>query len=189
MRKDTSKLTPKQARFVEEYLIDLNATQAYIRAGYAAKGAAVSACKLLTILKIQTYIQKKRADMSEKLEISAERVLQEHAKIAFYNIIDLFNDDGTMKPINEIKRSLGAAMHGIEVVDISSDENVNTLIKKIRFQSKDKALDALSKHLGLFDADNTQKGNADLMTLSQAATALVDGIRGTTGLPEPRDKK
>lgn len=194
MSKDTPKLSPKQERFVEEYLIDLNATQAAIRAGYSPKTARFQACKLLTNPNIQEMIQRKRAKMSEKLEISAERVLQEQAKLAFYNVLELFNDDGTMKPISEIKDTLGAAIHGLEVIDITSfkeddgSQTLQTFLKKVKFQDKGKALEALSKHLGLYEIDNTQKGNADLMTRGELIEDLMSSIRGTTGLPKPRKK-
>ena len=72
-------LTPKQQRFVEEYLIDLNATQAYIRAGYAVKSedvAAATASKLLRNAKVQEAIQEAQEKLSNKAQVTVEMVVQ-----------------------------------------------------------------------------------------------------------------
>lgn len=76
-------LTPKQARFVEEYLIDLNATQAAIRAGYSKKTAGQIGDQNLKKLHISKSIQEAQAKRSERTEITQDRVLQELARIAF----------------------------------------------------------------------------------------------------------
>ena len=78
-----NKLTPKQRRFIDEYLIDLNATQAAIRAGYSEKTAYSIGLQNLKKLEIQAEIQKRRNRLQSKLEITQERVLQELAAIAF----------------------------------------------------------------------------------------------------------
>lgn len=80
------KLTEKQKRFCEEYLIDLNATQAYIRAGYSAKKkdtARVESSKLLTKPNIQNYISELQKFQSERTGITADNVLKELEKVAF----------------------------------------------------------------------------------------------------------
>ena len=78
-----SKLTNKQSRFVEEYLVDLNATQAAIRAGYSEKGANVTASKLLTIPNIQADLQERMDAQSKRTEITGDRVLKALADIAY----------------------------------------------------------------------------------------------------------
>lgn len=70
------KLTPKQERFVAEYIIDLNATQAAMRAGYSEKTAYSQGQRLLKDVEIQALLSKKIANASEKLDLSAERVLR-----------------------------------------------------------------------------------------------------------------
>jgi phage terminase small subunit len=189
------KLPLRQVQFVEEYLVDLNATKAAKRAGYSEKTAYSQGQRLLKNVEIQALLQERRAKLSEKLEISAERVLQEQAKLAFYNVLDLFNDDGTMKPISEIQANLGAAINGLDIVDITSFKDddgpqvLQTLLKKVKFHDKGKALDALSKHLGLYEVDNTQRGNADLKTRKEFIDDLLSSLSGsTTGLPKPRKK-
>ena len=76
-------LTAKQARFVEEYMVDLNATQAAIRAGYSKKGAAVRGNWLLTNSKVAAEVQKRQDDVSEKLEITQDGIAQELRMIAY----------------------------------------------------------------------------------------------------------
>jgi len=70
-----TELTPKQAQFCQEYLIDLNATQAAIRAGYSKNGAEVTGCKLLTNAKVARLIQELKDARSERTEITADYVL------------------------------------------------------------------------------------------------------------------
>lgn len=82
-------LTPKQQRFVEEYLVDLNGTQAAIRAGYSPNGAEVTASKLLTLAKVQAAVSEGRRKLSERAEISQEMVLKRWLEIATANPNDL----------------------------------------------------------------------------------------------------
>ena len=81
-----AKLTDKQRRFVEEYLIDLNATQAAIRAGYSVKTAKEIAAQNLTKLNISNEISKAMAERSRRTGVTADRVIEELAKIGFVNI-------------------------------------------------------------------------------------------------------
>ncbi|MBX3502807.1 MAG: terminase small subunit [Alphaproteobacteria bacterium] len=68
-------LTPKQERFVAEYLIDLNATQAAIRAGYSAKTASQGAAQLLANIKVQAAVAEGRAKLAEKTELTQQMVI------------------------------------------------------------------------------------------------------------------
>ena len=78
----TKNLTPKQLLFTKEYMVDLNATQAAIRAGYSEKGADVQGCKLLAKPKVKAVIQAAMDKRTERLEITSDRILQEIAKLA-----------------------------------------------------------------------------------------------------------
>ena len=93
------KLTPKQARFVEEYLVDLNATQAAIRAGYSEQTARSIGYENLTKPDIQQAIDEARGKQQQRTEITADRVLEEYAKIAFFDPRKLFTADGAIKPV------------------------------------------------------------------------------------------
>ena len=83
-----SKLTPKQKKFCNEYLIDLNATQAAIRAGYSKKTANEQGARLLARVSVTEYLQKRLADRQQRTEITQDRVLQELAGIGFADAMD-----------------------------------------------------------------------------------------------------
>lgn len=146
-----NKLTPKQAAFVQEYLIDLNATQAAIRAGYSKKTAKDIACENLAKPNIQAAIQKRRTKLTEKAEISQERVLTEYAKLAFLDPREFFDDNGDLIPIHKLPGEVAAAVSGMDVTTSYDKDNdsVDTL-KKIKFTDKKAALDSVAKHLGMF---------------------------------------
>lgn len=84
-----AKLTAKQQRFCDEYLIDLNATQAAIRAGYSPGTAEQAASRLLTIVKVSDEIAREMAERSKRTGINQDRVVKELAKLAFVNIADV----------------------------------------------------------------------------------------------------
>ncbi|WP_370682253.1 terminase small subunit [Comamonas sp. GB3 AK4-5] len=108
-------LTPKQERFVAEYLIDLNATQAAIRASYSARTAASQGERLLRNVEVAKAIQAAQAARAARTEITQDRVLQELARIAFFDIRKLYRDDGTMKDPHEMDADTAAALASIEV--------------------------------------------------------------------------
>ena len=171
----TEKLTPKQERFVEEYLVDLNATQAAIRTGYSEKTAAEQASRLLTNVKIQTAIAAGRQRLADKAGISQERVLKEYARLAFLDIRKAFDEDGNLKPIHELDDDTAAAIAGLEVevrrvAGDSTEEledqahggslkrqrgELTARLHKIKLSDKKGALDSIARHLGMF-VDKTE---------------------------------
>ena len=149
------KLTPKQKRFVDEYLIDLNATQAAIRAGYSPKTANEQGARLLANVSIAQTIQKAMQDREQRTEITQDRVLQEYARLAFYDPRKLFQPDGTPKPIEALDDDTAAALAGLEVREEFEGAGENRAFvgytKKYKLANKLGALDSLAKHLGLFE--------------------------------------
>ena len=146
-------LNDKQRRFVEEYLVDLNATQAAIRAGYSEKTAGSQAFDLLKKPEIQNAIQEAQKKLSERTQITQERVLAEYAKIAFLDPRKLFNDEGQIKPISELDDDVAAAIGGIDVVvsySGSGEDKEPDFTKKIKLIDKKGALDSIARHLGMF---------------------------------------
>ncbi len=157
----TKKLTPKQAAFVEEYAIDRNATQAAIRAGYSKRAARQIGDENMSNPAVAAAIAEARADRSKRTGITADRVLHELARIAFFDIRKAFHEDGAMKPLSELDDDTAAAIAGIEVVNQFEDgENVGTL-KKIKIADKLVALDKLARHLGMFNDKLTLAGDAE----------------------------
>lgn len=155
-----SELNDKQKRFCEEYLIDLNATQAAIRAGYSKSSAKEIASENLTKPNIQQYLSNRQKELQEATGITQKRVLEEYAKIAFADIRDVYNEDGSLKNISELSDEAAAALAGIETDEIFEgygEERIQTGIsKKIKRWDKVKALDSLGRHLGIFGKDNEQ---------------------------------
>lgn len=144
-------LTPKQSRFVEEYLIDLNATQAAIRAGYSVKTAKSIGQRLLTFVDVQKAIQGAQKKLSERTKITQERVLQEYARIAFLDPRKLFDEHGELLPITSLDAEVAAAIGGLDVViSRTGDKSTTEETKKIKLIDKKGALDSIAKHLGMF---------------------------------------
>lgn len=160
-----SKANAKQKRFVKEYLLDLNATRAYIAAGYSEKGASASAYKLLRNAKVVAIIQEKQAKRSSELEISAGMVLAELKKLAFSNMLDYIavQDDGTAYVnLKNLTRDQAAAIQEIntEEFTIQGDDEPR-VVTKVKFKLSDKkaSLELLGRHLGLFEeAERRDKG-------------------------------
>lgn len=146
------KLTDKQKRFCEEYLIDLNATQAAIRAGYKEKTAYAQGQRLLKKVEAQEYLQKLMDERSQRTEITADRVLQELAAIAFSDrtAIAQIEDGGivTFTPTDQLDKDAKKTISGIENGKYGT---------KVTTYDKVKALELIGKHLGMFTsgADNS----------------------------------
>jgi len=144
-----SKLTSKQKRFVEEYLIDLNATQAAIRAGYSTQTAKEIGCENLTKPNIQAAIDKAMAERSKRTGVNADRVVIELAKIAFVNPIDVINlDEATLK--DSASRDDLAAISSVRVKTFPTKSGELGVEKEIRMHDKIRALELLGRHLGMF---------------------------------------
>jgi phage terminase small subunit len=139
-------LSPKQKRFVEEYLIDLNAIQAAIRAGYTEKGAHTTSWRMITNPSIAKEIQRAMKERSERTAITQDRVIQEIARIGFSDPRRLFDATGEMRSIQDLDDDTAAAIAGIDV----SVSNDGILTKKIKLWDKNSALEKLAKHLQLF---------------------------------------
>src|SRR5437879_2160483 len=108
--KRTGKLTAKQQLFVKEYLVDLIATHAAIRAGYSQRNAKQIGYNLLAKPQVARAVAEAQAKRAEKLDITAERVLRELARIGFADPRKLFTEDGRLKPIGELDDETAASI-------------------------------------------------------------------------------
>jgi phage terminase, small subunit len=155
-------LNEKQKRFVSEYIIDLNAKQAAIRAGYSPKGAEPQASRLLSNAKIQVEIAKAMEDRGKRTGITQDRVLAELSAIAFAKATDYVevDDDGSVKikPTAELTEEQKKAIASIK-------EGANGI--EIKLTDKTKALEMLSRHLGLFN---------DKLNVNVEAIEIIDDI-------------
>ncbi len=158
MAKDKiSGLTDKQEKFCQEYLIDLNATQAAIRAGYSEDTAKSIGSENLTKPDIQNRLAELKKSLSEKTGITQEMVLNELAKIGFSNIKDYMDGHLTMKNLNEVDENKGAAISSIKKT-VSTYEGGETVYTEFKLYDKIKSLELIGKHLGFFEKDNKQQG-------------------------------
>jgi phage terminase small subunit len=192
-------LTPKQQRFVQEYLVDLNGKQAAIRAGYSPATAENQASRLLSKDKVAAAVAEAKKTVAERLGITAERVLTEYARLAFLDIRKAFDIDGNLKPIHELDDATAAAITGLEVevkrlLGGSDDEfepqphggalkrqhaDLSTRLHKIKLADKKGALDSLAKHLGLLS--DAQQNNLTLNLAGQVSIYLPDNGRDQPG--------
>lgn len=141
-------LTDKQRRFVDEYLIDLNATQAAIRAGYSEKGATVRGAELLANRKVAVAVAEAKNSRSERTKINADWLLRRLADEAEADINDLYDDDGSLKPVKdwpEIWRK--GLVAGVDVEEIREDGRTIGLVKKIKLSDRIKRLELIGKHV------------------------------------------
>lgn len=137
-------LTKKQKLFIEEYLIDLNATQAAIRAGYSPKSAKEIGSENLTKPDIASRINKAMAERSRRTGVNADRVVRELAKIAFINPTDLIDPEtATIKPMAAAEDT--AAIQSVKVKCF--DDGVE---REVKVADKLKALELLGRHMGMF---------------------------------------
>jgi phage terminase small subunit len=141
------KLTPKQSAFVTEYLKDLNATQAAIRAGYSEKTAYRIGAELLQKTSVAEAVQNAKAKRAQRVAIEADDVLKQFMRFAFCDVRLLYNPDGTLKPMNEWPDDAAAAVNGIDTIELAGD--VQGCIKKLKLVDKLGALNSIAKHLGM----------------------------------------
>ena len=147
-----NELTDKQKAFVNEYLIDLNATQAAIRAGYSAKNAGKIGPELIGKTRIANEIQKAMAKREKRTEITQDRVLKELATIGFFQITDFMKVDKgqlVIKDTSDVELENIPAISGIKATQFGLD---------VRFHDKVKALELIGEHLGMWSGNT---GNAD----------------------------
>lgn len=170
-------LNDKQKRFVAEYLVDQNATQAAIRAGYSEKTAKQIGARLLTNVYVAAAVAKGQQKVAAKLEITVERIAEELAKIGFSDLRQAF-DGGRLLHPGEWPDDAAAAISSVEVVTRSIGDGEVEHVHKIKLWDKRAALVDLGKHLGMFrtpgDAPDNPVHTADVTDDRRlAAVALM----------------
>lgn len=137
-------LTVKQADFVRQYLLDLNATQAAIRAGYSPKGATVRGSELLANRKVQAAIDQAVKDRAERTEVTSDRVIEELARIAFSNISGIVRMEGGRVVVKDTAKLTEGQRRSISGLS----ETANGI--RVKLHDKLRALEMLGRHLGMF---------------------------------------
>jgi len=163
------KLTAKQEKFCYEYVIDLNATQAALRAGYSEKTAYSSGSRLLKNVEIQKFIQTLQADLEKTAGITALKVLKEHKKIAFSDTSMIREGWMTLKAYKELPKEIKDCIQEVATRETKYGNEI-----KIKFYDKQKSLDSISKILG-FEAPTKieQKIDFDSLTDEQVNSLIA----------------
>lgn len=179
-------LTAKQDRFIDEYLIDFNATQAAIRAGYSKKTGYSIGQQLLKKPEIQEELKKRQKKLQLKTGITQERVLKEMAICAFADPQNYFEvqDDGSIRlktfdemppdsqraiaSVKEVQRILGSGEGG---KDMTLEKR-----REYKFHSKTKNLENLGRHLGLFNDKVEVSGGLDVTGLPEGERKLLEEL-------------
>ena len=170
-----ARLTEKQKRFVAEYLVDLNATQAAIRAGYKEKTAGSIGNENLKKPEIQAAIHEAMVDRQARTEITQDRVLEELAAIGFSKATDYAQIRGPLvdlTPTEELTEKQKRAIASIEQGNFGI---------KLKLHDKVRALELLGKHVGLFDSKSGQATTSENNLLDVIKSA---GEINTDDLPE-----
>ncbi|MCV6547546.1 MAG: terminase small subunit [Cohaesibacter sp.] len=157
-----TELNEKQQRFCEEYMLDLNGTQAAIRAGYSAHSAARQASRLLGIAPVRAELSRLKAAQSKRIEISADKLLHMMAQIAFGDIRGIFDVDGHLKPPHEWDEDTAATVAGLDIVTSAAGKGAVKHVAKIRRSDRLRAMELLARHLSLFNEKANGAATEDL---------------------------
>lgn len=164
-------LTPKQQRFVEEYLIDLNATQAAIRAGYSEKTAKEIGSENLTKPNIAKAIEEAQNKRAEQTQIDAAYVLRRLVEIDQMDVLDIMDDQMKIRPVNEWPKVWRQYVVNLENLELSDGEGC---FKKIKWPDKVKNLELLGRHVsvGAFKDKVEHSGKLEIQSLSDLMDEL-----------------
>ncbi len=153
-------MTDLKLRFCEEYLIDLSIVNAAKRAGVQGDNPHIVGWQFMQDEEVQARIEHLKLKRSERTAITSDRVLMEIARLAFSDIREYYNEDGSLKNVHELSDDAAAALSSIksdELFDWVEGKKVFTgYSKEIKPYAKDGALEKLMKHLGEYDKDNSQ---------------------------------
>ncbi|HFT7619600.1 TPA: terminase small subunit [Pseudomonas aeruginosa] len=145
-------LTKKQRLFVDEYLIDLNATQAAIRAGYSTRRATEIGYRLLQRPEVAQAIQAAMAERSKRTEVEADYVIRRLREIDEMDVLDILEDDGSFRSIRDWPRAWRQFLSGIEIAELfegrGDDRRIAGVLRKVKWPDKLRNLELLSRHVG-----------------------------------------
>ena len=166
------RLTEQQAQFAREYLIDLNASQAAIRAGYSPKTAASQGSDLLRKPEIQELIAESRKRTAERLDLTRDDCIRQYQRIGFSDPRRLFNADGSIKSITELDADTAAAVQGYEVEyrQLDGADMPPVPVLKIKWADRKGAIDSIMKSQGWNAAEKFEhsgKGGGPIETVTR----------------------
>lgn len=145
-------LTKKQRLFVDEYLLDLNATQAAIRAGYSPRRATEIGYQLLQRPEVAQAIQAAMAERSKRTEVEADYVIRRLREIDEMDVLDILEDDGSLRSIRDWPKAWRQFLSGIEIAELfegrGDDRRIAGVLRKVKWPDKLRNLELLSRHVG-----------------------------------------
>jgi len=151
--KGRSPSADRRALFVLEYLVDCNATQAAIRAGYSPHTAEVQGCRLLRNAQVADAVAAGLKEKMDSVGLTVERVRREMARLVFSDLRKLYREDGSLRPITELDDDTAAALAGVEVEELfegrGDDREHVGYVKKVRLWDKNSAMVTAARHLGM----------------------------------------
>lgn len=177
------KLTAKQQRFVDEYLVDLNASAAARRAGYSERTARAIGDENLTKPDIQAAIAAAMNARSERTKVTSDRVLQRMVEIDEMDVLDIMNDDMSLKPVSVWPKVWRLYLSGFDLAELfegnGDAREMVGILKKIKWPDKLKNLEMLGRHFGMFNDKVRLQGdkNAPL-------TVVIKDLTGRKPLPK-----
>ncbi len=185
-----ARLTPKQERFVTEYLIDLNATQAAIRAGYSRRGADTAGPRLLENNDVKAAIDAAKSERSERIKIDAMWVLKRLVDEAEADLADIYDEKtGALKPVHEWPELWRQGLvAGVDILEERDDNGeVIGFTKKIRVSDRIKRIELIGKHIGVnaFQEQVNVKGVSDLAERLVRASARTAQPPSRPSTPMP----
>ena len=157
--------------------MDLNATQAAIRAGYSERTAAAQGVRLLRNVKVRDAVAAAQGKRESRTEVTQDMVIRELARIAFSDVRKLYREDGSMKSPSELDDDTAATLAGIETLEefegAGGDRCLVGHTKKVRSWDKGRALELLGKHLGMFVDRSTVKLEGRMEVVNDEAVAAI----------------
>lgn len=164
-------LTEQQKKFCREYMKDFNGTQAAIRAGYSKKTSNEQAVRLLANVSVQKFIKTLQEKNAEKHEGLADEIVAELKRIGFSDIKNFLDSDNAVKDISQLPSELTTLVESIKKTETEfGDEDHGGTKTSIQFKlhSKLDALEKLAKYVGLYEADNRQRGAVITVNIEDA---------------------
>ena len=177
------KLTSKQDLFCREYIVDRNATQAAIRAGYSEKTAASIGAENLKKPHIAKRIIELTAELLESVKIDAAYVLDRLVEMDQLDPVDIVNDDGSIKAIKDWPKPWRTSISAFDVAEIASanSESLNGVLKKVKWPDKIKVLELIGKHT---EVQSFRDRVSQEHSVDDSLAEILGGIDGkTVGIP------
>lgn len=178
----------RQDRFVAEYLVDLNGTQAYLRAvpGTPERTAQTMANRLLKRVEVQAAIAAGRQRTADRLGLTREKVMAEYARLAFFDMRSAYHPNGALKMPHEMDMETASAIVGYETVELpgAGKEALPLLARKVKWGDRKAALDSIMKAQGWNKSDVGTPENPLVLFLSQVQGSALPVVPDGHGAGE-----